>query len=634
MESTVTNAPRLIALFEESEDATQEARRLAERDRDYYDHKQLTPKEEKELESRGQPAVIYNRIQAKADYIFGLEKQLRKDPKAFPRTPGDEGAASAATDAVRFVCDDCDYDARRSEGMENLYIEGIGAIMVGAKKVRTGIDPDLIWIPWDRFFFDPHSRKVDFSDAEYMGFVTWYDLDTAKAKWPDKAEILEQTVEDCRAEPTYDDRPKWRMWADYKRKRVRVVEGYYLVNGVWHMCIATKSGELSPAVVSPYLDEQGEPENPIKAVSYYVDRDNARYGGVRGMISPQDEINKRRSKGLHLITMRQSRVSRSAGMEPEEVRKQLAKPDGVVVGEKDEFEVLSTGDMASANMAMLQEAKSELDSRGPNAALAGKNEATMSGRAIIAQQQGGMVEANNLFDRLRILNLAVYRAIWCRIRQYWTAERWIRVTDNERNIRFVGLNQPVTVQQLAQEAMRGDQAALATASRFIPPQVMQAAMQGDQQAQLRIAIFVRANASQVVEVRNQVAELDVDITIDEGVDTPTVQAEQFDTLAKIMPGLTNLPPLYAKLLIQSSSLRDKDKLLEMLDQPPPPEQAQAQQASQQLSMAAAQADIEKTRSETERNRAAAQGEQVRSAETMMNAQREAMPPQIVAPARL
>jgi hypothetical protein len=96
----------LVQMFEEAEDATREARKLAERDRDYYDGKQWTADETSALEKRKQPVVTYNRIQRKVDYLSGLEKQQRKDPKGFPRTPKDEKAADAATDAIRYVCDD------------------------------------------------------------------------------------------------------------------------------------------------------------------------------------------------------------------------------------------------------------------------------------------------------------------------------------------------------------------------------------------------------------------------------------------------------------------------------------------------------------------------------------------------
>ena len=56
--------------------------------------------------------------------------------------------------------------------------------------------------------------------------------------------------------------------------------------------------------------------------------------------------------------------------------------------------------MAAANFQMLQVAMNEVDLLGPNAALSGKNENDMSGRAILAQQQGGMVEVARMFDRL------------------------------------------------------------------------------------------------------------------------------------------------------------------------------------------------------------------------------------------
>jgi hypothetical protein len=70
------------------------------------------------------------------------------------------------------------------------------------------------------------------------------------------------------------------MWGDAKRKRVRVVELYYLKGGKWTRCVFTKAGHLEEPALSPYLDEDQQPENPIKAMSLYVDRDNNRYGAV------------------------------------------------------------------------------------------------------------------------------------------------------------------------------------------------------------------------------------------------------------------------------------------------------------------------------------------------------------------
>ncbi|MCZ9335754.1 hypothetical protein, partial [Klebsiella pneumoniae] len=63
-----------------------------------------------------------------------------------------------------------------------------------------------------------------------------------------------------------------------------------------------------------------------------------------------------------------------------------------------------------------------------------------SGKAIIASQQGGAMEIAPIMDALRDLDIRVYRKVWYRIRQFWTAEKWVRVTDDERNIKWLGLN--------------------------------------------------------------------------------------------------------------------------------------------------------------------------------------------------
>src|SRR5690606_19304591 len=156
---------------------------------------------------------------------------------------------------------------------------------------------------------------------------------------------------------------------------------YYDSPDGWMFCMFTEGGFVIEPQQSPYLGEDKIPECPIKAVSLYVDRENNRYGEVRTMIGAQDEINKRRSKALHLISQRQIRVSPSVAADPRQIRKELSRPDGVFIGEAGDVEILQTNDMAMGNMNLLQDAKNEIDLQGPNAALGGKNESDMSGRA-------------------------------------------------------------------------------------------------------------------------------------------------------------------------------------------------------------------------------------------------------------
>src|SRR6056297_2094480 len=149
----------LVNKFEEAEHVTYEARLEAERARDYVDGKQLTTEEIAELKKRGQPPIIINRTRRKIQWLRGLEVKQRTDPKAFPRTPGDEQSAEAATDALRFVADNTSFDRKRSQVWENMLVEGFGGVEIlhKTKKQRDPMQPPEVEVVvncynWDRLF--------------------------------------------------------------------------------------------------------------------------------------------------------------------------------------------------------------------------------------------------------------------------------------------------------------------------------------------------------------------------------------------------------------------------------------------------------------------------------------------------
>ena len=572
-------ASRLVTWFEGAETDSEDARTLAERDRDYYDNKQWTSEEVQVLNDRKQPVITINRIKRKVDALKGIERQQRTDPKAFPRNPSDEDASEAATDAIRYVIDNNNYDQIRSNYWENLIIEGIGAVKISVTPGKRGMEISIKRVAWDRFFYDPHSNEHDFSDAKFIGEVIWMDRKDAERKWPGKKDIISATMVSDSLTETYDDKPKFRIWSDNKRDRVRIIQTRWKDGDEWRITTSTKGGILKDDV-SPFLDEDGKPESDLLAVSAFIDRDNARYGTVREMISPQDEINKRRSKALHLMSVRQIRVdpATEAAKDIEEVRAEAAKPDGVIKARRDDLEILPNGDMAQAQFSLLQEAKNEIDAMGVNASLQGKQGTQLSGRALLAQQQAGLVELAPMLDRKRDMDIRVYRTIWNRVKQFWNEERWIRVTDDEDKPRFVGLNKPMTVRDQLEKEF-GE----------IPEQ-FQNLQELDQPAQ--------EDGKPIIE--NSVGEMDVDIILDEGPDSITLQSEQFEQLVQ-MAQVVPIPP---DIIIEASSLRNKKRLLEKLQgggEDVDPEQAAQEQALQQqaleLQLRGAEADVAKTEAE-------------------------------------
>lgn len=583
---------RLVQDFEAAEEASRDARAEAEKSRDYYDGLQLTSSERAELRRRGQPEIIINRIKRKIDYLLGHERASRTDPKAYPRNKQDEGAAEAATDALRYCCDAESFDVKRSAVWENLLIEGFGGVEIGAAvNGREEVSPTITQVPWDRIYTDPHSRRADYSDARYLGIVLWQDEEEVLEKFPEAAGLVSSMIDTSSLSDTYDDRPRDGLWCDRRRRRVRVCQHYYKRQGTWYLCFFTKGGLLRPSEPVPYVDEDGRPECPLILQSAYIDRDNDRYGVIREMLGPQDEINKRRSKALHLISVRQTLGEQGAVTDVAAMKREMARPDGhVEVAAGMRFEQLNTADMALAQFQLLQEAKAEIDLIGPNAAMTGKDEKAPSGRAILASQQGGTIELGPLSDALRQWQWRVFRQLWNRIRQFWTAEKWIRVTDDEQKLRWVGLNEPITLRkQLEQDPAK-------------QAQIQQLRAQVEQTQPQMLPQFdadLEAHLDQVLEVKNEVAEMDVDISLMDAPDTVSLLAEQFDQLAQLagaMPGL--IPP---DALIEASALRS-DKKKTLLDRmkgggDDPAAQQQAQQQAQmqeqmhQLQMAEMQAKV-------------------------------------------
>ena len=582
-----SNFNRYVSQFESAEEATQGGRQEAERARNYFDGNQFTAAEIAELRRRKQPITPENLIRPKVEGLCGLERQSRTDPIAYPRTRQHDEDASAATDALRYVSDDQDLDIKISRVFENMLVEGEGGVEVTVKKLKNGaIDPRVVLIPHHRLYGDPHSREADRSDAAFVGYVTWMDIEKAEQRWPDKKEVLKATQGKVTSSQwdTFDDKPSWAQWYDPKRKRIRVNTHYHLEGGVWHRCVFTLSGELEESKPSVFLDDEGSPENPLIMQGAYVDQDNDRYGIVRDMVPLQDEVNKRRSKFLHMVNNAKVRVSPSVGQDKELVRKEMARPDGVIVADDGEVEELGNNNREAGQFQLLMDTRQTLKGNvGPNAHMQGKDGSDQSGRAILALQQAGMTEMTPLLDNLRHLKLRVFRQLWNRIRQFWNEERWVRVTDDERNVRFVGLNVPPRM--ASEEAMMAGQK-------------LQAALAAGEIDEATAEQYA-AQIQKMTQVQNPVAELDVDIDIDEVNETPTLQIEQFEQITQLMgTGVFGQPPhpKMVELWIKASNLRDKQALLEIVAemqqgaaQPNPLQDAEVQKKQAEGALAAAKA---------------------------------------------
>lgn len=589
--------------FRDFATSTLSARKLAEKCRAYKNGDQLSEEERKALKRRKQPPVIDNKIQDKCDTLIGIEQQTRTDPKAYPRTPEHEKAADAATDALRYVKDDNAFTEVTTAAYDNLVVEGLCAGEVIVEK-RKGKPPRVKMnrIRWDRLYYDPHSLELDYSDATYKGFFTWMDTERAEILWPEKKEVIGESwagTESTEGD-TFDDRPRFAVMSG-KRKRIQVFTTYFRKDEKWMRAVWCSGGYLEGPEVSNYKNEDGEPDCCIELQAVYKDADGNPFGAVQRWIDLQDAHNKRHSKMLHLLNTKQIFAEKGAFPDINEARKQLHMPDGVVERiPGTQAEIVTNLDMAQGQFQLLQYTDAQLSSTWPNAALQG-NTGHISGRAKQLDQQAGALMTAPLANALRSWKLRMYRHAWNRVRQYWTSEMWIRVTDDEDNIRFVGLNQPV---------LAGDVLAEQLAAQEMPPEEKRAIVQ---QMAADPAMRQPVIENGKPKLKNSVAEMDVDIIIDEAQDTITVQSEEFVQLVELAKsGTVQIPP---KALIAASQLRAQRKK-QILDQmsgandPMAKQMAALQARIAELNVEKLAAEVAKIMSDAKKSEASATESQV------------------------
>lgn len=555
--------------FSNSQDSTEQARRLSEQDRDYRDLKMWSSEELRKLRARNQPPIVIPRIPRKVDTIVGIQERSQTDPKAQPRTPNDEDAAEIATDSLRFVTDDNRFKNTKRDVLENFVVEGMGGAEVTVERKGKLIDVVIDKVRWEEIFYDPFSREKDFSDAEYKGRAKWMHINhVGKLFGPEAKKVAEGALtSSALVSGSFEDRPqKFAIWTDRRGQRVVVVDMYYRHGDGWNRAVFCSGGDLIPDGPSPYLDEDGKPSCCIELGSVYVNRENERYGLVRGMIGPQDEINYRRSKLLHTLSNRQTYSNAKAGADVDKVKYELARPDGHAEFQAGEFGrdfgIIETADMARGQFELLQHAQNEIDLLGPNNSLQGRGSDEQSGKAWLAQQQAGMAELAMLYATFDDWCLRVYRQVWARIRQYWDAPRYVRVTDNENAYRYIFVNEPVV------DPMTGQP--------VIDPMTGQPAM------------------------RNRPAEMDVDIIIESSPDYINSQQE---TLQMLMKMREMGDPVPMELMFQFMNVPNKRQVMDTLKQnkpqPDPIKVAELQNDQEKLRQTGeqTQATVRKTHAE-------------------------------------
>jgi len=312
---------------------------------EYYDGEQWTDAEKAIIESRGQQASVLNAIRPTVDMIIALEAQRRTDIQVIGREASDDQMADLLTKLIKQVYDQNDYNYRQGKMFREGIVGGAGWMEFFVHKDDAEQDQIVCRKhKWEEIFWDPYTREPDASDARYIIRRVWMDRDSASAlRGKDKIDQVVDTSQRTDIEEVYEGqemeaqmnsdsyRFNTKAW-DSKSRRIAVNDTWYrdakgkIRRVVWSGNVFLEGGENDEQNESPYR------MNMYPLVPFFASLDQK--GRPQGIVSwvkdMQDSLNKNFSKWQWAVASRQVMFEDGAVEDPEELRHEVGKPDGVV----------------------------------------------------------------------------------------------------------------------------------------------------------------------------------------------------------------------------------------------------------------------------------------------------------------
>lgn len=451
---------------------------------DFYDGAQWTQDETDKLAENGQAAIVINKIAAKVDNLAGTEVAGRTRIIYRSRSGLDveEQAARVLTDLALYVAERSDQAIEISSVFRAGLICGIGWLDVGVQDGRDGVQifsrcEDEFCVVWD-----PAARRMDFGDARFVARERWLDKGELEELFPAQSDRISGSLE---AQSGAVGAPYGLARAgrgsevgyyDPQRQLYRVVEMQYRENvKQWRARLADGTplatfdrAELDapgcivdevvmvPRVHIAYfagdLLLEAKPldygHNSFTLIPYVYKRhraDGRPYGLVRSTLDPQRELNKRRSKAMHLLSTAQVIADIDAVEDPNTLAREAARPDGIILKRAGkDLRILRNTDLAVSQVQVMEQASRDIQEvSGVFDESLGKQTNAVSGVAIQQRQQASNLNQMFAFDALRLVKKQLGAQIMELVRQYFTSEMVIRITDDFGAPKIIHLNQPV-----------------------------------------------------------------------------------------------------------------------------------------------------------------------------------------------
>jgi hypothetical protein len=622
-EEMVVRQKKLLGTYTAELDRQRDNRAQMATDEQFYDNEQWTEEDAKTLRDRGQMPLVYNVISASVDWVTGTQRRGRTDHKVLPRRKEGSKPAERKSQLMKYLSDVNRAPFEWSRAFEDSVKAGLGWI-------EDAIDDDIDGEPitrryesWRNLLFDSLSQRLDFLDGRYIFRAKWVDLDIAEAIFPNRKEALQVSAAEADryshagiyGDDVMDEQEvehfehAYRMSTDYEgysRERVRIIEGWYrspieaerIKGGEFsgeiydpqspghEQALSSGEAEIDKRVMmrmhcglftpshmlwhgpSPYRHNRF-PFTPVWG--YRRSRDGMPYGMIRRLRDIQEDVNKRASKALYIISSNKIIADEGAipeNMTREEFLEEASRPDAFIEKRRGtEIKLDADRELAPAHLDLMSRSISLIQSAsGVTDENLGRRTNASSGIAIQRRQDQGALATMKFFDNLLLAHQISGEKQLSLMEQFMSEQKQFRITNGRGTPEFITINDDLPENDIVR-----------TKADFI-------ISEQDWQATMR-----QAAAVELLEIM--------------GRQPPAVALTMLDLVIENMD-LKNREEI-VKRIRQVTGQRDPDA-----EEITPEEQAamEAQAADQQLQRSAIEADIVKKLSEA--SRATSQARQI------------------------
>lgn len=567
---------QLISWVYQAQLGAKDWRRESWIDSEMYDGAQFTVEELDTLKDIGVDPKVINRTFPVIQLLMGLQSLNRTDIIAKPRTSKDSDLGQAMTESIKFIMDQCDGMSMISDAWNDQIVPGFGCMKISNNPDPRNEIVQWRHKDWKTIWWDPYSVPWwNPRETRYVFEQIYMDVENLQALFPDDAYEIGNYYEELRSDD-YDyseiDDEDWyreelvrtatfggKHWLDSDRRRVRPVEMWYpewdtaffaimpndmvvelpedmdpgqqfgLIQqasrvvraNIQRMHVCTFLGDLELQHRKTPFTHDLYPYVPFIG---YLDRFKHPYGVPRQIREQDKEVNSRRSMSLAML--RSARVIAEEDIvdtqsDLQTVHDEANKIDGFIVvkpGQIDKIQVSEAGELAPAQQAILEQSEGEIKE------IAGVNNPSMgydpgretSGSSLKEQIGRSDIMQAKLFDNLGRSHRRVGELTQASIKQHWTSEKILRVTDE-----LTGQDKIMVINEAIRDAGGG------------------------------------------LEIKNNISQHRFDVVIAQTPHTDTVREQNMNMILEwIKRAPPETIPVLFELGIELSNLPQKDKILD------------------------------------------------------------------------